>query len=153
MKPHPRIRKTVKWGGAVITALLVTVWLGSGHWNVIWTGDGWSVGLARGRLIAGRFHLAPLQAPLRGLEIQALPYSIKLWFLTRSDRIMTYSGIPLWLFASATLATSVIAWRMDAAARENIGRSPCAKCGYDRTGLAAGAVCPECGSKAGGGPS
>ena len=30
MKPHPRIRKTIKWGGAAVTVLLVVVWIGSG---------------------------------------------------------------------------------------------------------------------------
>jgi hypothetical protein len=30
MKPHPRIRKTIKWGGAAVTLLLVVVWVGSG---------------------------------------------------------------------------------------------------------------------------
>ena len=32
MKPHPRIRKTIKWGGAVVTVLLVVVWIASGWW-------------------------------------------------------------------------------------------------------------------------
>lgn len=34
MKPHPRIRKAVKWGGAAVTVLLVVVWIGSGWWEV-----------------------------------------------------------------------------------------------------------------------
>jgi len=29
MKPHPRIRKTIKWGGAAVTVLLVVAWVGS----------------------------------------------------------------------------------------------------------------------------
>ena len=29
MKPHPRIRKTIKWGGAAVTLLLVVVWIDS----------------------------------------------------------------------------------------------------------------------------
>ena len=29
MKPHPRIRKTVKWGGAAVTVLLGVVWIAS----------------------------------------------------------------------------------------------------------------------------
>src|SRR4051812_37657088 len=33
MKPHPRIRKTIKWGGAVLTVLLVALWIGSGWWS------------------------------------------------------------------------------------------------------------------------
>jgi hypothetical protein len=27
MTPHPRIRKTIKWGGAAVTVLLVVVWI------------------------------------------------------------------------------------------------------------------------------
>ena len=36
MKPHARIRKTVKWGGAAMTVLLVVVWIGSGFMVVEW---------------------------------------------------------------------------------------------------------------------
>jgi len=27
MKPHPRIRKAIKWGGAAVTVLLVVLWI------------------------------------------------------------------------------------------------------------------------------
>ena len=37
MKPHPKIRKTIKWGGAVVTVLLVVVWIGSGWWGAEYT--------------------------------------------------------------------------------------------------------------------
>ena len=30
MKPHPRVRKTIKWGGAVVTVVLLVVWIGTG---------------------------------------------------------------------------------------------------------------------------
>src|SRR5258708_976615 len=48
MKPHPRIRKTVKWGGAAVTVLLVVLWIGSGwcaigfqvNWNHVWVDGG-----------------------------------------------------------------------------------------------------------------
>ena len=33
MKPHPRVRKTIKWGGAVVTVLLLLVWFGSLCYN------------------------------------------------------------------------------------------------------------------------
>src|SRR4051812_29229868 len=36
MQPHPRIRKTIKWDGLVLTVLLVGAWIGSGWWNVAW---------------------------------------------------------------------------------------------------------------------
>jgi hypothetical protein len=34
VKPHPRIRKTIKWGGAAVTVLLAVVWIGSALWRV-----------------------------------------------------------------------------------------------------------------------
>ena len=37
MKPHPKLRKTIKWGGAVVTVLLVVVWVGSGWITVFWS--------------------------------------------------------------------------------------------------------------------
>lgn len=36
MKPHPRIRKTIKWGGAAVTVLLVVVWIWDGQLYVNW---------------------------------------------------------------------------------------------------------------------
>jgi hypothetical protein len=33
MKPHPRIRKTIKWGGAAVTVLLVVLWIAGGWWK------------------------------------------------------------------------------------------------------------------------
>ena len=30
MKPHPRIRKTIKWGGAAVPTLTGAVWIGGG---------------------------------------------------------------------------------------------------------------------------
>jgi hypothetical protein len=51
VKPHPRIRKTVKWGGAVASVLLVAVWIGSGWWRVGYAGTGGGcVSVSRGVL-------------------------------------------------------------------------------------------------------
>ena len=33
-----RVRKTVKWGGLVLTVLLVVVWIGSGWWQMYLSG-------------------------------------------------------------------------------------------------------------------
>jgi hypothetical protein len=43
-----------------------------------------------------------------------------------------------------TLLAAVIIFRLDHGGQPNA----CPKCRYDRTGLAAGAKCPECGSAA-----
>ncbi len=45
------------------------------------------------------------------------------------------------LIATITAA----AWRFDTLARRRASLNLCPKCNYDRTGLAVGAVCPECG--------
>jgi len=64
-----------------------------------------------------------------------------------------YVVLPLvWVRAAlgtVTIVGLVLMWV--AARRPRPGFCP--NCNYDRTGLAAGAVCPECGSKARGGPS
>jgi hypothetical protein len=51
MKPHPRIRKTVKWGGAAVSVVLMVVWVGS-RWFFadVSTARGTGVGVAAGRL-------------------------------------------------------------------------------------------------------
>ena len=56
-----------------------------------------------------------------------------------------YVIVPLWIPAAVTLATTAAAWRVDGIARRRAGGDGCKKCHYDRTGLAPGAVCPECG--------
>ena len=52
------------------------------------------------------------------------------------------TAVPVTLNAIAT----AVAWRLDTLARRRANKLLCTKCTYDRTGLAAGAVCPECGA-------
>src|ERR1043166_849379 len=40
MKPHPHIRKTIKWSGAAVTVLLMVLWVGSGEWWFVWSRPG-----------------------------------------------------------------------------------------------------------------
>ena len=49
MKPHPRIRKTVKWGGAAVSVVLMVAWVGSKWYEAGYmTSGGNSVLLAAG---------------------------------------------------------------------------------------------------------
>jgi len=54
--------------------------------------------------------------------------------------------LPLWIPSLLCTAGTIFAWRLDDIARRRVRAGFCPKCDYDRTGLAAGAVCPECGA-------
>ncbi len=156
MKPHPRIRKTIKWGGAAVTVLLVVVWVGSGWW------EGGYSGSRVQRLIIGRGQIGliltsvPLP-PHHGWGCQRVTDRegdvFSWWWASESDPDYTMVRLPIWLAILAIGGASTVAWRLDTLARRRERVGFCPKCGYDRTGLvgvggAAGAVCPECGAGA-----
>src|SRR5581483_8527771 len=63
MKPRPRIRKTIKWGGAAVTVLLVVVWIGSA-WAAALRDNGLTMyGVAFGRIIWQRWDASHLSSP------------------------------------------------------------------------------------------
>ena len=145
MKPHPRIRKTVKWGGAAVTVLLVVVWTGSisiacstpwGYEAIGWTGV---------VLFTRRFQehtVYPPQGP--HVYFGSANSALEFWRMLHSS---TWSiVVPLWPAVVATLTLTAFAWRLDTLARRRARAGFCPKCNYNRTGLAAGAVCPECGN-------
>jgi len=123
----------VKWGGAAVSVLLVAVWIATEIWSFGWGGPpGRAIYFSGGQLLSGQAYAAEGG---------------------RDWGIDTTFPVPLWLPAIAVLIPTTIAWRLDSLARRRARLNFCPKCSYDRTGLAAGAVCPECGSKAGGGVS
>ncbi len=124
MKPHPRppiIRKTIKWGGAVVTVLLVVVWIGSGWWSPqckAASGYGGKVtkgmlGIAKGEPIAtGWFRIVPTTVKRYRFHwwIDYVPASE----VPNSPGSIVY--IPLWLLVAPLSAMTVIAWRADSRA-------------------------------------
>ena len=56
--------------------------------------------------------------------------------------------IPLWPLPLLSLLTTAAAWRADAKYLRRVREGACPACGYDRAGLAAISVCPECGAAA-----
>ena len=152
MKPHPRIRKTVKWGGAAATVLLVVVWIGSGWWSASWYAKGWNaIGISRGliELYGSNWGLA------EGFVVMDHVYQMdwsfgplhQVWGAGVASPVTPGTfGLPLWAVVAPITSITALAWRLDARARRRTKLNLCPKCNYDRTGLAAGAVCPECGS-------
>jgi hypothetical protein len=152
--PYPRIRKTVKWGGAVVTALLVVVWIGSA-WVYVTYGSlstptfeirGREFGYYDAGIRAGRSTLACGTNPYRPSR-DWLPHW-ESWAGPFTSKGISLS-VPLWSPAIACLILTLGIWQYVTLARRRVLRlNLCPKCNYDRTGLAAGAVCPECGAGA-----
>ena len=151
MKPHPKIRKTIKWGGAVVTVLLVVVWIGSGWWAL-----GWRVNSAfSASIAAGEIQIVNWKINGRSARWECSPHPFYLGsrfrFNSPAPPVGTYWSLPIWSACAMACAASASAWRLDTLARRRAKLNLCAKCHYARTGLAVGAVCPECGAASAGG--
>jgi hypothetical protein len=149
MKPHPRIRKTIKWGGLALGLLLAGVWVRSQ-----WVGDAYIVsgcqwGYDRGLLVFERYKkTGPPDGYCTILTDSDTPRWRNLGWIDNAS--FTHRTVPIWILLAPTLLATAAAWRLDALARRRARTGVCPKCGYDRAGLAASAVCPECGTDAAG---
>ena len=146
MKLHPKIRKAVKWAGAAVTVLLVVAWVGS-NWQYV----GYVRGPRKIAIFPGRVLLLDtrmLDEPEPNgwhVEPQSRWYPWGWWFEKKQDRIATSVYVPIWALAAAAFGVTIAARHLDILARRRDRLGRCPKCNYDLTGLAAGAVCPECG--------
>lgn len=146
MKSHPRIRKTVKWGGLVVTVLLVVVWIASQ-----WVAVNWCVtrdlrmGIVSGSFRFGTYRLGGNWIGGDGLEFRRPYFGNVWWFSVSVHRPHQYIYVPLWFPAGIALVITAAALRLDSASRRREREWTCPMCGYDRAGLASVAVCPECG--------
>ena len=150
MKPHPIIRKTIKWGGAVVTVLLVVVWVGSVIATSGRLGARWDVRAERGGLFldwSGSDWPTDWQEAWCGW-VPLSKVEIRLWPRGQWDNVRRRIEVPLWIPCLTSMVLAGSAWRLDTLARRRARNGFCPKCDYDRTGLAIGAVCPECGADA-----
>lgn len=146
MKPHPRLRKSIKWCGLAASVLLLAAWIGSVWYYAWWIGR-WGVAV---NLMGGRISLVDIRtAPgiRTGWTLEPIPQpGMFLWFDSTSPGSLPFVTAPLWALAAPTLLATAAAWRRDTVARRRDRIGCCANCAYDRRGLAPDAVCPECGS-------
>ncbi len=149
MKPRPRIRKFFKWGGLVLSVLVLTVWLGSAYvyWAFV---DCQKFGATAmcGYLLISVYDGALPWAPSSFQYGPVVTKRMVWWGVFSVSSVGTVFNIPLWPFVALSLATTAAAWRMDIIARRKSRLGKCPACGYDRTGLAPAAPCPECNAKA-----
>lgn len=146
-RPHPRIRRAIKWGGLVVTTLLVVVWIGSTRWMFKYDGK-----YGDGFVVSGGM-LRTIHSP--GLRREAGPAS---WYAGRwrarlewGSESVVHLGfrvvVPLWPLPLLAFLITAAAWRCDFIARRRARKGLCPACRYDRAGIAPDAPCPECGTK------
>jgi hypothetical protein len=167
VKPHPRIRRAIKWGGAAVTVLLVVVWIGSGWWHVnCWASrraievsvSGGVFDVMWGPAIdfpAGDGDRRSLEAGWRVGTVYTnigwyydRGYHLSWWYWGDLSRYLPHLrsvGVPLWVIVALALAVTARGWRLDTLARRRARVGLCPECGYDRRGLSPDAPCPECG--------
>jgi hypothetical protein len=146
MRPHPRIRKTIKWVGAAVTVLLVVVWVGSRRHSFGWVfPHGYLVSAGWGEFAAT--HLSDgFPVPAYGAWYPDMCASDWSWWYGEHRATLVWNvHLPAWVPVTGLLVVTATAWRLDALARRRPRFDLCPKCGYHRAGLAAGAKCPECG--------
>ncbi len=144
-----RLRSTIKWGGTVLTVLLLVVWVGSAF---VYCGlDGlptFEVSVSDGAFCLVCEHpwsWSPLQVEL----YHGFNGDRKLW----SWWFNSYSGpggwngdvswilVPIWFVAVVLGLPTMWLWHRDRHRTANL----CPKCAYDLRGNTSG-VCPECGA-------
>ena len=135
----------MKWGGAAVTVLLVVVWIASKSWYLRCFGADSITIVHLGALTRWVGGASGPQRFYMSWDWGAnTPHEILWWFRNEPG----FWCLPLWVPALIALILTVPAWRLDTLARRRARVGFCPKCNYDRTGLAAGAVCPECGTAA-----
>lgn len=108
----------------------------------------WLVGLQPGGVEAMRNTATMFRMPNGWYASRRVDWGVRIWLPEwKTEPSSVAVLIPFWAPACLTLSASLTAWRLDVAAWRRIRAGTCARCGYDRTGLAAGTACPECGSK------
>jgi hypothetical protein len=148
MKPHPRIRKTIKWGGAAVTLLLIVVWIGSALHGSGWLAvTGSFFWIERGHFVFGFDH-SYADSDIKGWRFVPAEQPWGWWWNLESAPGTWVLTTPLWFPALLCLSVAGVAWRLDTLARRRVRLNLCPKCNYDRAGIAKDAVCPECGAKA-----
>ena len=152
MRPDPRIRKAVKWGGAGATILLLAAWAVTMRWGMIWISPQW-FGNSQLLLHAARGEMTLGLHDVYSERFQ--PFCT--FFDTRPSVDTGWSGriesnfddrltrISLWSTALIAGSASVLAWGLELFAARRLRLNLCPRCNYDLSTLSTTTPCPECG--------
>ena len=133
-------RRFGKWAATVLALALAAGFVFTFFQTVSyypWSGK--QCHLTSGALLRGyRNGISPLGGPYLARPTHR-PFT---WLPHYDTSAMDYWWVcPLWPIPLGAGLVAVWLWRLD-----RFPRGHCRRCGYDLTGLAAGAVCPECGA-------
>ena len=163
------MRKTIKWGGAVVAVVLLAAWGASERVWINRVTTGWTCALVRGGVAV--LHLVdPSHQMSSGWywDSQAFVNQRRLWWVRwggdaatgirdagpasiyASQRFAQVTNVgvavPFWPLAGVGITVSAVAWGMDRRAKRRERALRCPACNYLLAGLASTAVCPECGT-------
>ncbi len=157
-----RKRTALGWTLLALGTLIAALWLASGWWSLGYFGSRATTAIAGGQLYT-RLNLNGLPSGVHLVRINRGSWipSVRLWLgigIDDSDPPLRYYDFGLGSVAvNATGLKQVyfvlwplplLLWATGAASLRSglrISTGECTSCNYDLTGLAAGAVCPECG--------
>jgi hypothetical protein len=135
----------------LITALSIPSWWVKVTWQPGWAS--WWGELIDGGLYLAHYRHDPKNRATAGntsISMGRLPSHLRYWYgwpWTNDSGPGTWGVfIPLWMPLLPLLGLVTSMWLLDHWPRFGPGR--CSRCGYSFTGLAAGTVCPECGTPA-----
>jgi hypothetical protein len=145
MRSHAR---TIALSGSAATLAMLVLWIVATFWIIDFIGQ-----RARLDLVQGTVQVLWADVPLGGAPGFYTRPSAEvrpIWWLVLGvmgappgvHRI----GVPVWMFFLAAGVPTALAWRSVLRLRRRIAAGVCARCGYDRRGLAGSARCPECGA-------
>ncbi len=146
MRLRPRICNAVMWGGLALALFLTGLWWYSVYRHVFYTlPNGWSAHLLHGCCKVN--YDDPSVVLWTSLGWMDVPDRNRLWwwFTYYSYEFGKFLIVPLWPLILVSSGASATAWLFDARARRRARVGQCFRCGYDLSGLAPGAACPECG--------
>jgi len=137
----------MKWSGAVLTVLLLVVWVGSGWWQggfALWPTVALDVRAGRVAILWEEpWSIIPVSSHWFAIERHSDAFSW--WFdaerVTWGGPPYTIVRIPIWVLVVLIATPTLWLWRCDRRKQPGL----CVKCGYDLRG-ADHKVCPECGA-------
>ena len=145
---HDGIWTRAVWLGLRITATLAGLLLFS-LWGTATLFGPWrtTFGIRSGCWTVHVSHVPPQPDPT-GFTLPRFFWPRSHAFTFSSDAIDTYVALPLWVPLILVAMPTALAWRIERRIARRAGDGRCTGCGYDRHGLAAEGVCPECGAGA-----